>query len=661
MLKPNWTALWVAAVVCALGTMETAQAARWKDGPKPIYLSFKADQSSIQPGQAVTLSWAASEDVRCKAYGGWEGRKPGTGTHRVSSLTASTEFGLECGKGRNKANQTVFVDVAQAEPTPPPPPANDPPLISAGLDQRITLPNAAALNGVASDDGLPNGATTTSWRTVSGPGNVVFANPGSASTTASFSVEGSYTLRLTASDGELSVSDDMQVFVSPAAINQAPLVSAGGNQNITLPDAARLAGQVSDDGLPGDSMSIRWQMVSGPGNTTFGNANAASTSVAFSSEGDYVLRLSASDGELSNYDEVSINVQAQNNTPPTVAAGDDQTVTLPDTISLQGQVSDDGVPGTGTSVRWSVVSGPDAVEFGNPMASSTTAAFTSEGIYVLRLSANDGELNTYDDLTVQVAASPAENTPPIVTAGTDQQISYGDTASFTGSADDDGLPNDTLTLQWSVVQGPGPVTFNNDRNPQASADFSVSGNYLLRLTASDGELDSYDDVAVIVGEAPLPTVSLSVDQPQIDLGDGIQLSWSSQHAASCEASGDWDGSKALQGNHYASPTQYATYTLSCQGGGQNVTRMVSVLVRNLNLSWQAPEENVDGTPLTDLAGYRVYVVNGGQYELAEDITSPSTTSTHLAMPSGEYELAMTAYDLEGNESSYSNSVTKISP
>ena len=70
---------------------------------------------------------------------------------------------------------------------------------------------------------------------------------------------------------------------------------------------------------------------------------------------------------------------------------------------------------------------------------------------------------------------------------------------------------------------------------------------------------------------------------------------------------------------------------------------------------------MDGTPLTDLAGYKVYLVDSGQYQLAEDIGSPTQTSTLLAMPSGEYEISMTAYDMQGNESSYSNVVRKVSP
>ena len=89
--------------------------------------------------------------------------------------------------------------------------------------------------------------------------------------------------------------------------------------------------------------------------------------------------------------------------------------------------------------------------------------------------------------------------------------------------------------------------------------------------------------------------------------------------------------------------------------------MVSVSVNgSMSLSWVAPSENVDGSRLTDLAGYRVYYGDSSRdYADMTDISSPSSTATTLILPSGDYYVAMTALDQEGNESSYSNEVLKI--
>jgi RHS repeat-associated protein len=95
--------------------------------------------------------------------------------------------------------------------------------------------------------------------------------------------------------------------------NQAPVVSAGPNQIITLPtNSATLEGTVTDDGLPTNTLTTTWTKISGPGTVTFGNASNALTQVTFSSAGAYVLQLSANDSQSSASSTVTITV----NPPP---------------------------------------------------------------------------------------------------------------------------------------------------------------------------------------------------------------------------------------------------------------------------------------------------------------------------------------------------------
>jgi hypothetical protein len=98
-------------------------------------------------------------------------------------------------------------------------PPNQGPSANAGSDQTITLPASAALTGTVSDDGLPipPGLLTFGWTQFNGPGTVSFANANALRTTASFSTAGTYALRLTASDGASSVSDDLTVTVNDEA------------------------------------------------------------------------------------------------------------------------------------------------------------------------------------------------------------------------------------------------------------------------------------------------------------------------------------------------------------------------------------------------------------------------------------------------------------
>ncbi|MDG4554467.1 MAG: RHS repeat-associated core domain-containing protein [Candidatus Competibacter sp.] len=94
------------------------------------------------------------------------------------------------------------------------------------------------------------------------------------------------------------------------------------------------------------------------------------------------------------------------NQAPQVHAGADQTITLPAAANLSGTVSDDGLPNPpgAVTIAWSKDSGPGTVAFGNAHVASTTATFGADGVYVLRLTANDGALPASD--TVQVTVNP---------------------------------------------------------------------------------------------------------------------------------------------------------------------------------------------------------------------------------------------------------------
>ncbi len=105
--------------------------------------------------------------------------------------------------------------------------ANIAPTVNAGPDQTITLPATALLSGMASDDGLPSGILATTWSKVSGPGTVTFGNVSVLSTTATFSLAGTYTLRLTGNDNLLSASNDIIITVNPVPDTTPPVLSNG--------------------------------------------------------------------------------------------------------------------------------------------------------------------------------------------------------------------------------------------------------------------------------------------------------------------------------------------------------------------------------------------------------------------------------------------------
>jgi RHS repeat-associated protein len=403
-------------------------------------------------------------------------------------------------------SQLANVDEVKVKVYPP----NNAPAVSAGDDRTIRLPDKAALDATVTDDGLPLGKTVAvTWSKVSGPGNVTFANSKAADTTAAFSTAGTYVLRLTATDTQLSAADELTVTALPA--NRPPSVNAGPDLEITLPDAAQLSGTVADDDLPeGRTVTTTWTEVSGPGTVVFGAPGATATTATFSEAGTYVLRLTASDSALTRSDDVAVNVRPSPvNLPPNVNAGSDQTITLPAKASLAALAADDRQPASAAlTVAWSKVSGPGNVTFANAAAATTTATFSTAGVYVLRLTANDTELTAADELTVTVYPV---NQPPVVKAGADQIISFPAAATLSGTATDDGQPvGGVLSVTWSVVSGPGEVSFADARALSTTATFGTNGKYVLRLTASDSALSRTDDLNVTVNRAP--AVDAGADQ-----------------------------------------------------------------------------------------------------------------------------------------------------
>jgi hypothetical protein len=77
---------------------------------------------------------------------------------------------------------------------------------------------------------------------------------------------------------------------------------------------------------------------------------------------------------------------------------------------------------------------------------------------------------------------------------------------------------------------------------------------------------------------------------------------------------------------------------------------------SLMLSWTAPTTNEDGSPLDDLAGYRLYYGNReGEYSNVVDVGN-FTTVELSELSAGTWYLTVTAYDYFGNESKYSNEI-----
>jgi len=198
----------------------------------------------------------------------------------------------------------------------------------------------------------------------------------------------------------------------------------------------------------------------------------------------------------------SITLPGPVNEAPIVNVGLDQIANLSEGIDLSAVVTDESTP----TLAWSKVSGPGTVTFDDSSAQATHAAFSIDGVYEIKLVADDGSLTGEDSLLVTVmddTPTPV-NAAPMVNAGADATINISGTLNLEATTTDDGLPDPpaSLSYQWAKVSGPGTVTFGTAAALSTTATFSATGSYVLSFTADDGELTDTDNVTVTVDADP---------------------------------------------------------------------------------------------------------------------------------------------------------------
>ena len=400
------------------------------------------------------------------------------------------------------------------------PGANRVPSVDAGADIALSISATAMLEGRVADDGLPVPANLQSnWTVVDGPGLVIFADSHARFTKATFSAAGLYTLRLAVSDGQLTGQDDLRVAVD-ANPNSPPSISCESvvAELITSVIEPVVACVANDDGRPTGLLSYSSTVLSGPGGLLGGFSANGFFRFQTTTAGTHVIRLTVSDGQLTDSDEVTLTVLPKNlNTPPTVALEPDLLWEPGRPLDLKAIYTDDGLPAGGpVQVAWSLHDGPAPVTFTAPAALQTDVVFPQLGKYELQVRVSDGQYATADWLVVTVVANPS-NAPPLVDAGPASLNHFlPSRAILNGTVRDDRRPYDQqLNILWTMVTGPAPVTIVDPTSPRTEVGFARTGSYTLRLTANDGQFSVSDNIQVLVnpptgtgfgqpGGAPIP-------------------------------------------------------------------------------------------------------------------------------------------------------------
>jgi autotransporter-associated beta strand protein len=351
-------------------------------------------------------------------------------------------------------------------------------------------------------------SNAVAWTAVSGPGPVMFADAGALDTSVLFPADGTYVLRLTATNEVGSASTNLTVNVNPATsialrhgddglAHPATFLRSDATNRLTWNSGAR------DQVLVGNNDTFRSILAF--------DLSGVDTSVGIASVTlDFWTSSAAGSGSVG-----AIDLH-----PLTTAF-----------VEGIGTSSSDPAEGTGSGADWNTHDGVNdwdtpGGDYEAPVL-ATVAGFNATTTRVLRrfnsttglvaavsaFAGSEASLN----LLLRSGASAAGNFArlgsnddapeyrPLLT------ITYA--VNFVPGIDPGSVPTavagvaaplvgttiDASAARWSKLSGPGGVTFAQAALPTTTVTFSVPGTHVLRLTASNSHGEASRDLVVNVG------------------------------------------------------------------------------------------------------------------------------------------------------------------
>ena len=389
-------------------------------------------------------------------------------------------------------------------------------------------------------------AQILTWSQLSGPGTVTFADASAADTTASFSVIGTYVLRLDAYDGYNHFNRDLTVIAGASAQSWNPSYSTigtvtnatNGSTGSTYTLTSRSAG--IDSTGTSDHFQVYGQF--------------------FAGDFDLISQVSGTDLSSTSNERIGLIARADSSSAGAISAyvGFNTTGTTYSASWITRAMTNEAnslttVTASFTGNRWVRLKrvGDQLTGYYGSNGSTWTQAGSVTFAGTIRAglcwSGDRTSATGTGTFTNVTLANP--NIGPAASAGPDQVITLPSTAALVGAAPDDGMPVPAaVTVLWQKISGPGPVTFSDSASASTSAEFSTEGNYQLRLVANDGQMKTFDDLAVQVNPVPQHdlTVASSPSQGGTVTGAGIFSQGSVQPITATPSDGwhhiNWTGS-----------------------------------------------------------------------------------------------------------------------
>ncbi len=204
--------------------------------------------------------------------------------------------------------------------------------------------------------------------------------------------------------------------------------------------------------------------------------------------------------ENAGYNDVAPGGSGVENVNPVANAGNDQEITLPATITLNGTQSYDA-DGSIIGYSWSRESGPGGVNFTNSSQATTEVSNLREGTYVFKLTVTDNAGATaVDFVTVRVNAKP--NTAPVAVAGDDQVITLPANATTFDGGESSDADGSISKYSWVKISGPSGGQLSDSEKAVTEVSGLMEGEYIFELTVTDNQgLTATDRIQIVVRNA----------------------------------------------------------------------------------------------------------------------------------------------------------------
>jgi hypothetical protein len=301
----------------------------------------------------------------------------------------------------------------------------------------------------------------------------------------------------------------------------------------------------------------------------------------------------------------------------------------------------------------------------------------------IKISVSDGFVTvSLQGFSIKVKAAIASiqppNSAPTINGTPETSATVGVTYAFQPTASDP----DGNTLTYSIANRPAWATFSTTTGRLSgtpSSTYAGTTTSNIVISVSDGTVSAAlpaFSIAVQSGNrAPTisgtPSTSATVGvayafQPTASDPDGNTLTYSIVNrpawATFSTSTGRLSGTPS---SAYAGTTASNIVISVSDGTTSSSLGAFSITVRqattgSATLSWTPPTTNSDGTPLVNLAGFRiVYGQASRQYSQVLDIASPAIATAMIEnLAAGTWYFAVKAYTSAGVESDVSNEASK---